>query len=68
MRSEKHIDLFGSVVSSWRLRIGGTRPAGLAIREAHICVDVAVSQDNNHSSWSRGSRLLPAPQRDDGEA
>ena len=68
MRTEKRLNLCGSVDGFWWLRIGGTTHAVLAVLEAHICVHVAVSQDNNHRSWSRGSRLLPAPQRDDGEA
>lgn len=68
MRSEKRLNLHGSVAGSWWLQLAGvTSRAVLAELEAHICIHIGVSQDNQ-SSWSRDSHSLPVPQSRDGEA
>jgi hypothetical protein len=68
MRSEKRLNLHGSVAGAWSLQLADiTSRAVLTELDAHVCIHVSVSQDN-HRSWSRGSHALPVPQSKEGEA
>lgn len=64
MPAENRLDQYDSPANSSRLQLACTASHG---EEASTSVRAAIHLVN-HSSWSRGSQSLPAPQSRDGKA